>query len=394
MQFLQHFLLGKPLERNDQDSVAFSGLMARPWGAATWRAGLDLEAAASSLLEVQAGPTLEGSAAARAIRPAGRHYDYTVDALTSAGFAALSVPLGARLEADASLRADVTHYAYDNRMRDGNVAEDGSVCGAGGCLYSRPADRSDRFVNLTPRLALGWRASAADRVWLAAARGFRPPETTELYRLQRQQRVAGLESERLASLEVGWRHESRRQAWSIAAYTMRKSNVILRDADGLNVSDGRTTHRGVEYEYRLRFATGWRLEAAGTIARHRYDFSRSIDGGETIVAGRDVDTAPRQLHRAALGWQASRDWDGELELLHVGAYYADAANLNRYPGHTLANLRLSWRALPALRATLRISNLADRAYADRADFAQGDWRYFPGRGRSAFLEFEYLKPAD
>lgn len=394
MEFLQHFLLGKPLERNGQDSIAFSGLVARPWGAATWRAGLDLEAASSSLLEVQAGPTLEGSAAARAIRPAGRHYDYGVDALTSAAFAALSAPLGAQFEANASLRADLTHYAYDNRMRDGNVAEDGSTCGAGGCLYSRPADRSDRFVNFTPRLAVAWRASQQDRAWLAAARGFRPPETTELYRLQRQQRVAGLDSERLTSLEAGWRHESPRQSWSLAAYAMRKSNVILRDADGLNVSDGRTTHRGVEYEYRLRLDDRWRLEAAGTIARHRYDFNRSIDGGETIVAGRDVDTAPRQLHRAALGWRVARHWDGELELLHVGAYFADAANLNRYPGHTLANLRLAWRALPTLRATLRVTNLADRAYADRADFAQGDWRYFPGRGRSAFLELEYLKSGD
>jgi len=391
MQFLQHFLLGKPLERNGQDSVGFSALLARPWGAAgsgTWRAGLDLEASESWLLEIQSGPTLEGSAAARAIRPAGRHYDYEVRGATIAAFAALDWPLARLLQATASLRADLTHYDYDNRMRDGNTAENGTPCAFGGCLFSRPADRSDRFANLTPRLALSYRAGADDRLYVAAASGFRPPEATELYRLQRQQRAAGLDSERLASIEAGWRHESARQSWSLAAYAMTKSSVILRDADAFAVSDGRTTHRGLEYEVRRRLSADWQLSASGSLARHRYAFSRSIEGGETIVAGRDVDTAPRQLHQATLSWRAGRDWQSELELQHVGAYFADASNLNRYPGHTLANLRIAWQARRWLRTTLRITNLADRNYADRADFAQGDWRYFPGRGRSAFLELE------
>ena len=396
MQFLQHFLLGKPLERNGQDSVSFSALVARPWGndgAALWRAGIDLEAADSWLLEIQSGPTLEGSAAARAIRPAGRHYDYAVHSTSAAAFAAIDWPVTARLEAAASLRADLTQYDYDNRMRDGNTADNGAPCAFGGCLFSRPADRSDRFANLTPRLALSWRAGADEHLYVSATRGFRPPEATELYRLQRQQSVADLVSERLASVEAGWRHESPRQSWSLAAYAMTKSNVILRDADAFTVSDGRTTHRGLEYEFRRRLAPGWQLAASGTFARHRYAFSRSIDGGETIVAGRDVDTAPRQLHRAALQWRGGTTWEGELELLHVGAYFADAANQDRYPGHTLTNLRVSGRAAPWLRATLRVTNLTDRAYADRADFAQGDWRYFPGRGRSAFLELEYQPSA-
>ncbi len=394
MQFLQHFLLGKPLESNGQDSASFSGLVARPWGvggAGTWRAGIDLEAADTFLLETQPGPTLEGSAAARAIRPAGRHYDYTVASTTAAAFGALDWPLATRWRAEASLRADLTRYNYDNRMRDGNTAEDGTPCASGGCLFSRPADRHDRFVNLTPRLALSWAAGAGDRRYLSAARGFRPPETTELYRLQRQQAIAELDSERLGSIEAGWRHDSAQRSWSLAAYAMTKSNVILRDADAFAVADGRTTHRGLEYEFRQRLGGGWQLAASGTFARHRYDFARSLEGGETIVPGRDVDTAPRQLHRASLGWRGGAAWEGELELQHVGAYFADASNQNRYPGHTLANLRVAWAPLPWLRTTLRITNLDDRAYADRADFAQGDWRYFPGRGRSAFLEIEYLK---
>ncbi|MFN9972748.1 MAG: TonB-dependent receptor, partial [Phycisphaerae bacterium] len=69
MTFLQHFLLGKPLEQNAQRSAAVAFSRTRPVAETglLWRVGLDAERADTSLLEVQNGPTLEGSAAARAI---------------------------------------------------------------------------------------------------------------------------------------------------------------------------------------------------------------------------------------------------------------------------------------------------------------------------------------
>jgi iron complex outermembrane recepter protein len=393
MEFLQHFLLGKPLERNGQRSVAWSGGIERPLGGAThWSAGLDLELADSTLLEVQAGPTMEGSAAARAIRPAGRHYDYDVRSRSAGAYAAIDWPLAPRLLLQAALRADATRYAYDNRMLDGNTSDAGVACAAGGCLYSRPADRDDSFRNLAPRLELSWAASARDRWYLAAASGFRPPETTELYRLQRQQVSAALGSERLRSAELGWRGERRRLRASVAAYAMDKRHVILRDSNGYNASDGHTTHRGIEYELQLALAPSLRVSLDGTVAWHRYAFSRTIDGGETITAGNDVDTAPRHLNRLALDWRLPPGFAATLELAQVGAYFADAANLHRYPGHAVMGARAAWQLTPRLRTSLRIENLLDRAYADRADFAQGEWRYFPARGRSVFVELAVTAP--
>ena len=38
---------------------------------------------------------------------------------------------------------------------------------------------------------------------------------------------------------------------------------------------------------------------------------------------------------------------------------------------------------------LRLNNVTDRALADRADHAFGDYRYFPGRGREFFAELRY-----
>lgn len=390
MEFLQHFLLGKPLERNGQQSLGVQ--LQRLWqdGESRTIAGFDAELASGFLLEDQEGPTLDGSPAQRAIRPAGRHYDYDVRQDMAAAYVHREQPLGGPWSLTAGLRAETVGYRYDNRMLDGNTDENGVPCGAGGCLYSRPADRDDRYTNFGPRLALGYRLSATDAAWLGLAGGFRPPETTELYRLQRQQSVAPLDSERIVTAELGWRHAGPKLQGSLAAYLMDKRDVIFRDSDGANVDAGRTRHAGLEFEARWQPAGGWRFEAAGTYAVHQYRFTRVVDQGESIAAGNDIDTAPRRLHAVRAGWQSSHA-DIELEWQRVGAYWANAANTASYPGHDLLNLRASWLGPAATRMTIRVTNLLDRAYADRADYAFGSYRYFPGRGRALFAEFAWQR---
>jgi outer membrane receptor protein involved in Fe transport len=387
MEFLQHFLLGKPLERNGQDSVAVGASRTRPLGARAieWRLGVDAEYADTFLLEMQDGPTLEGSAFARAIRPAGRHYDYAVEVAGAALHGSLASTGESPFRWRLSARLDETRYRYDNRMRDGNTAEDGTPCLPGPCLYSRPADRTDRFTDFTPRLELQYRTGARSMLYLTASDGFRPPEITELYRLQRNQSVADLDSERMSALEAGWRVAGERYAASLSAYTQRKRQVILRDANGFNVTGGRTRHTGLEYEFAWQPIAALRFDANGSYARHKYDFDAAIEGGETIVRGRDIDTAPRRLHSWAATWTPHPAWQATLEWRQVGAYFADAGNARRYPGHDVGNLRVAWQASPRWRASLEVENLADTLYADRADFAQGDWRYFPARRRSAFV---------
>ena len=398
MEFLQHFLLGKPLERNAQRSALLGFARTRPliepWfgEAISLRIGIDAEHASTSLLEIQSGPTLEGSAAARAIRPAGRHYDYAVEV----GSVGLGLALEGRVSQwiwRASLRGDHVAYDYDNRMRDGNAAEDGTPC-PGGCLYSRPADRQDRFDVLTPRVELIRSLGTGQHLYAALSDGFRPPEITELYRLQRNQNVADLDTERMRAAEIGWRFgllesEISRLRGSIALFSARKSNVILRDANGFNVIGGRTRHEGLEYELQWRFAESWQASAGGTRARHRYDFSRAIEGGETIVAGRDIDTAPRDIHRLALGAVPTAGTLLEIDVRHTGDYFADAANERRHPTQTTLGLRSRWQATSRVALTLDIDNLTDRLLADRADFAQGDWRYFPARRRSIYLGVDW-----
>ncbi len=389
MDFLQHFLLGQPVEDNGQDSGGLMLSTTRGFGGGELIAGVDAEIARSSLLQYQAGPTTDGSPAANAIRPAGRQYDYQVDSGVIAAYASWRRPLAPRWSLEAGLRLEHARYDYDNRMIDGNTDENGVPC-PGGCLYARPADRADDFTNLAPRIGLVWSLADPLTAYLSFARGFRAPEATELYRLQRQQSVADLDSETADAAELGLRWRAASASVDVALFHMDKQDVILRDSAGFNVSGGRTRHVGLEYTADWGFADQWSLSAAGSFARHEYRFTQAVEQGEQITSGNDVDTAPRDIH--ALRVRHDGAWlEAELEWLWIGPYWANAANTARYGGHDVGNLRLSVEPTPDWYLSLRVANLADAAYADRADFAFGDYRYFPGRGRAYFVELGWRK---
>jgi iron complex outermembrane recepter protein len=390
MDFLQHFLLGQPVEENGQDSGGIMLSAAVPsFAGGEITLGVDAEISRSFLLQFQNGPTTDGPPEANAIRPAGRHYDYDVDARVVAGYALWRRTLAPRWSFESGARLEHARYDYDNRMIDGNTDETGVPC-PGGCLYSRPEDRSDDFANFAPHVGLVWRATDAANAYVSLARGFRAPEATELYRLQRQQSVADLDSERADAAEVGLRWRGARAALDIALFHMDKEDVILRDSAGFNVSGGRTRHYGAEYAGELSFGERWSIGASGTFARHEYRFTAAVEQGELIEAGDDIDTAPRDVHAVRLRRDTAKLL-AELEWLYVGGYWTNAANTARYGGHDLANLRLAARPAEAWSVGLRVTNLFDTAYADRADFAFGDHRYFPGRGRAYFLELGYRR---
>ena len=107
------------------------------------------------------------------------------------------------------------------------------------------------------------------------------------------------------------------------------------------------------------------------------------------MSGRDVDTAPRWMGSAEIAFDAGGPLRAALQWVSMGRYYVDAENRFDYPGHDLLNLRAAWAVSDAFTIAARLNNLADKAIADRADYAFGDFRYFPGRGRELFVEFRY-----
>ena len=389
MDFLQHFLPGTPLEENGQDS--FGVLMS--WSNdRSLSAGVDLEWAEGELTEFQENPVDTGSAFLKETRPQGFHYNYAVQSSMAAGWLQWQHELPSGLEATAGLRAEYLAYDYNNRMLDGNTRDDGTACGFGGCLYTRPADRSDSFSNLSPEFGLAYKLNERQKLYFRAARGYRAPQATELYRLQKGQTVADLNSETLDSVELGLKGYTDKLSYEFTVYAMRKQNFIFRDASGFNISDGKTRSAGIESLLRWQFTDDLAISGNLSWARHEYDFNRDLGRGEIILKGNEVDTAPPWLGGLRLYWQRNANYAAEAEWIYQGGYFLDAANRHRYPGHSLLNLR-GWRVIADGRHTvsLRLSNLLDVRYAERADYAFGNYRYFPGAGRRISVEWQFRR---
>jgi len=274
-------------------------------------------------------------------------------------------------------------------MLSGNTRDDGSTCGFGGCLYTRPSDRSDNFVNLAPKLSASFAINNSTHLYASIARGFRAPQMTELYRLQNGQQVADLNSEQIDSFEVGIRALRGSFTIDTSAYTMRKRNSIIRDANGFNVSNARTRHAGVEAALNWRLHERWQLKVDASYARHQYDFALIAARGENFVPGRDVDTAPRWLGSAELMFYATDNFDLGAQWVAIGKYFIDAENRFEYSGHELLNLRGHLALSPRISVGVSVNNVSDKAIADRADYAFGNYRYFPGRGREFFVDLRY-----
>ena len=71
-----------------------------------------------------------------------------------------------------------------------------------------------------------------------------------------------------------------------------------------------------------------------------------------------------------------------------GEHFVYADNTARYDGHELFNWRLRLMLAPNTEVFLRVVNLLDTEYAERADFAAFDplrYRYFPGMPRHGFV---------
>jgi outer membrane receptor protein involved in Fe transport len=372
MNFLMHFMRpGKPREENGHWSVGtLASLVMDLDDGHRVIFGLDTEYTDGYLKEIQDLPTV-------GTMPQGVHYDYTVKSLVLAPYIHSEWRLAPKTLFTAGLRFEYTRYDYANHAPNG-------VSGR----YLRIPDRVDEFGDFTPKIGLLHAFNENVTGFVNLARGTRAPQTTDLYRLQNLQVPGEGKSEKLDSIEVGARGRISGISYETNLFYMEKRNYYFRDAGGFNVTDGKTDHAGIEVEISAPLAFGFDIAAAGTYARHTYAFT-NITPTETIRDGDDVDTAPRTLGNLRLGYNFNEGAGrAELEWVHMGSYWMNAANTVKYGGHDIFNLRLDYDLSENLALFGKLTNIFDRRYADRADysdFGSGEERYFPGEDRGLYI---------
>ena len=388
MDFRLHFLPGDPLEQNKQIGFGWQSAYRQAISSEfKIAAGIDADFSRGELRQTQDEPT-RGSAFLQATIPVGTHYDYRVDAQQLAAFAHLDWMPTQDLSVIGGARFERLDYKYDNFALDGRTRDDGTVCGFGGCRYSRPADRDDSFSDISLKLEVKYRQTDNLNFYAALSESFRAPQATELYRLQRNQQVADLDSVSANNIEAGFIYRSGALDFAFTVYQLDQTNVIIRDSDFFNVDGNRIESKGLEMALKNTLSDSLRLRMAATIAEHKYATDQITNG--ININGNTVDTAPKRQLNTALIWSPTDRLSAELELMHVSEYFLEPENLRTYPGHEVLNLRADYQMNDRFSIFARLLNANDKRYAERADFTgfTGE-RYFPGAPRSFFFGFKY-----
>ena len=373
MEFLMHFLPWKPVERNRHTSGGWRLSLERDINTdLTLLAGLDGEYTRGELKESQ-------SAEFSPAIPVGVHYDYRVRSSVISPFVSLNYRVSEQLSVAAGLRQEWLEYDYDNR------AGGASPCDVGiDCRFARPADTTDHFNKASWQLGVVYQFSEDAHVFMNLARGYRAPQTTELYRLQQGQLATDFEAETLDSIELGWRGTWRHWQLKVAAWYMDKEDVIYQNSERQTISGALTRHQGLDIAAGWEGESPWYFSLNGSYGRHTYESEWDIS--PESVDGNEIDTAPRYLGSAQWGYRQPGAHRVELEWVYMGSYYTDPENQHNYRGHRLFNLRWQWTPVRSWRVGLRIHNLFDEDYAERADFGFGRDRYFVGEPRRVYIE--------
>lgn len=379
MEFLMHFVPWQPVERNGHRSLGLQGQYVQQIDNWQWTAGVDTDWSDGWLSEVQAepfSPTL----------PQGTHYDYEVQSVNASPYASVQWQVSPELTAFADARFDYMEYDYTTLVPAGAACAEGVE----NCRFTRPASQTVSFSDWSFKLGAQYFWAEQHQVYSSYSQGFRPPQASELFRLQAGQAVARLDSENLNAWEIGVKGQGDTWRYAIAWFDMEKDNVIFQDTNRQNIDNGETDHQGLELDFHWQFAENWFLAGSGTFAEHRYrnDIQISRVGS---IQGNDIDTAPDKLGNVRLGWQHEAH-SISAEWVIMGDYYLNPENTAQYEGHDLVNLRAAFQLNEQWRLSARLLNLLGEDYAERADFGFGNYRYFVGEPRAIYVSLRYQLP--
>lgn len=367
MSFLMHFIPDLAEASNAHYSFGAQTMLYRKFAEGHLLIfGLDAEYTDGWFNEYQYLPTFT---LGKSTYPTGLHYRLNVQAETVAPYLHSEWQLLDQTRLTAGVRVEDVAYRYANEASTGIFG-----------LFQRPADRDDNFLTVTPKLGLvqEWQSWLSSYVNLSE--GARAPQVSDLYELQNKQTVGQVQAEQVNSAEIGTRGTIEGIGFDLTAYWMNKNHYFYRAADGTNVSDGKTLHRGVELSVTAPLAYGFDIGFSGTYARHSYAFNRPDSTLiSSVTKGSDMPEAPHTIANARVGYTLSPGTRAELEWVHMGRYTLDNADTHSYGGHEVLNLRATAKLNDWLSLHGKILNLTARPYADRAAITTtGVNEYFPG----------------
>ena len=346
--------------------------------------GVDLEYTPGSRLETEILPERSGQFF-RAYTTGEVQYDYDVTFWQASPYAQADISLPGRVQLSAGARYDHIGYDYENRL---------SILTTG--AHRRPASTGVTFDRLSPKLGATWEIAPNANLFASYREAFRAPAESQLFRQGAAVSTVDLKPLRARSWEAGVRTALAGVVTvEVTGYSMRLRDDILTFFDpsnGLRLTQnaGATNHRGVEVGVGVGVAQGLRLDAAVSYARHRYVQWEPRPGVD--YTGNEMELAPRLLGNGRISYRPPFLSRGlvAVEWVKLGSYWMDPENTHKYDGHDLFNVYATVPVMEHLELSGRVTNLADRRFAEASSFnAQQGERFRPGAPRQFFLGAQY-----
>ncbi len=325
-------------------------------------------------------------------------YDYDVTYTGVSPYLHLETSPSDRLRLSAGVRYDSMKYDYDNKLADGLYAVSDGVATKN---YDHAPDSAVDFSHLSPKLGATYRFSDALNGFASYRHAFRAPSEGQLFRPGANNAVLTLELEpvKVDSYEIGVRGKMADAVdYELSLYSMNKRDDLVSyqdpaTGDRYTVNAGETRHQGVELGVKAVLAEDWDLALSYSRVKHTYE-EWLVNG--TDFSGNEMEAAPGDMANMRLDYRpaALNGGRAQLEWVHLGEYWMDAANTYTYGGHDLANLRLNYFVEKSLELYGRVMNATDKRYATAARYTPAGWgpekfEYAPGMPRTFYLGVNY-----
>lgn len=168
----------------------------------------------------------------------------------------------------------------------------------------------------------------------------------------------------------------KRGEWSLAAYHLRKKNLLMPDPADITktVQVGRQSTQGIEAAVAIDLGAGLRLATNAAWLHARYDdFSEKVGGALVSREGNRPVNVPAFASNADLQWSFLPGWDAAAGLRYVGRRFSNTANSLVVGDYAVFDLRLRHRLTRQASLYGRLSNVFDRLYATSTSNSGSQW---------------------
>ena len=169
-------------------------------------------------------------------------------------------------------------------------------------------------------------------------------------------------------IEAGFKQSAwdGRLEWSIAAYRIRKTDLLTPDPLDPNVliQVGAQSSRGLEATATFKLTRKLTIDANGTVLDPKYDrFQELVSGVPVSRDGNTPINVPKKSGNLWVNWQALPKLSAQAGVRYVGPQQVNTANTETFPSYTVVDASARWTVSDKLAVDVRVFNVLNSFYA-------------------------------